>query len=229
MLLYHRIKYRGFEKLEKYLNIIALPILMIGFSCATADQLAVGDFSNRGLAEWKEHSFNGNTEYRLTELDGVQVIEAVSRASASVLIRKLHVDLEATPYLYWRWRIKSTIEGANETVKSGDDYPARIYIVNNGGLFPWQKRSVNYVWASKQPQDAAWPSAYTPLSQMIALRSGSEKAGRWLEERRNVREDFRNLFDKDIRYINLIALMTDTDNTGEEATAYYGDIFFSDE
>ena len=155
------------------------------------------------------------------------MVEAVSRASASVLVRELHIDLEETPYLNWRWRIENTIETANETVKSGDDYPARIYIVNDGGIFPWQKRSVNYVWSSKQPQGAVWPSAYTSLSQMISLRSGPQKAGRWMDERRNVREDFRNLFDQDVCYVGVIALMTDTDDTGEVAKAHYGDIYFS--
>ena len=202
-------------------------VLITGLNCAVADPLVVGDFSARGLVGWDEHSFNGNTEYRLTELDGIRVVEAVSRASASVLVRELRIDLEETPYLNWRWRIENTIETANETVKSGDDYPARIYIVNEGGMFPWQKRSVNYVWSSKQPQGAAWPSAYTSLSQMISLRSGPQKAGRWMDERRNVRKDFRRLFDQDVRYVGVIAIMTDTDDTGEVAKAHYGDIYFS--
>jgi len=30
-----------------------------------------------------------------------------------------------------------------------------------------------------------------------------------------------------VRYIDVIAIMTDTDNSGQQAHAYYGDIYFS--
>ncbi|MGZ8472135.1 MAG: DUF3047 domain-containing protein [Candidatus Deferrimicrobiaceae bacterium] len=38
-------------------------------------------------------------------------------------------------------------------------------------------------------------------------------------------EDFRALFGEDPPAIGAVPLMTDTDNTGGEAVAYYGDIF----
>ena len=48
-------------------------------------------------------------------------------------------------------------------------------------------------------------------------------------ERRNVRADFRELFGESVRYVDAVAIMTDTDNTGGTAVAYYGDITFSSE
>jgi hypothetical protein len=38
--------------------------------------------------------------------------------------------------------------------------------------------------------------------------------------------DYRAAFGEDPPPINGVAIMTDTDNTGESATAYYGDIVF---
>ncbi len=64
---------------------------------------------------------------------------------------------------------------------------------------------------------------------MLALRSGNDDAGRWIDERRDVRTDYRRLFGADIRYVEAVAIMTDTDNTKAAATAYYGDIYFSSE
>lgn len=194
---------------------------------ASADRLPVGEFSTRGLTGWEEHSFEGNTEYTIAALDDGQAVKAVSRGSASILFREIRVDLQRTPYLNWRWRVENIIEGAAEREKRGDDYPARVYVVHDGGIFSWQKRSVNYVWSSNQPEDSTWPNAYTELARMIAVRSGADKVGRWVEEKRNVKEDFARLFQEEIRYVHLVALMSDTDNTGKTATAFYGDIFFS--
>lgn len=62
---------------------------------------------------------------------------------------------------------------------------------------------------------------------MIAVEAGSDKLGQWLNEKRNVREDIMHVFGEDIRYIKGIALMSDTDNSGGAALAYYSDIYFS--
>ncbi len=61
----------------------------------------------------------------------------------------------------------------------------------------------------------------------MALRSGTKDAGRWVGEKRDIRADFRQLFGEDIAHIDAVALMTDTDNRGQSATAWYGDIYFT--
>ena len=196
---------------------------------ARAETLVVGDFSNAGLAGWEAHSFKGETDYAVVELDGTRVVKAVSRGAASILFREQRIDLQQTPYLEWRWRVENVIEGAAEREKRGDDYPARVYVVREGGLFAWRTRSVNYVWSSNQPVGAEWPNAYTDQAHMVAVRSGPAEAGGWVEERHNVLDDFRRLFGEEIRHVDGVALMTDTDDTGSEATAFYGDIRFTSE
>jgi hypothetical protein len=211
----------------------ALTLAFIGCLAATpaarADTLVIGDFSNAGLAGWEAHSFKGETDYEVVELGGTRVVKAASRGAASILFRKQRIDLRQTPYLEWRWRIEDVIEGADEREKRGDDYPARVYVVREGGLFAWRTRSVNYVWSSSQPVGAEWPNAYTDQAQMVAVRSGRGEAGDWVEERRNVLDDFRRLFGEEIDYVDGVALMTDTDDTDSEATAFYGDIRFTSE
>jgi len=122
--------------------------------------------------------------------------------------------------------VENTIPSADEQLRRGDDYPARIHVIKEG-LLPWNSMAVNYVWSSNQPLGSRWQNAYSSRARMIALQSGDARAGHWVEERRNVREDFRELFSEDIRQIDVVALMTDTDNTGEKVVAYYGDIVFS--
>ena len=61
----------------------------------------------------------------------------------------------------------------------------------------------------------------------MALRSGTAEAGRWVEEKRDVRADFRRLFGEDIDALHAGALMTDSDRSGQTASAWYGDIQFT--
>ncbi|MEM9159848.1 MAG: DUF3047 domain-containing protein, partial [Verrucomicrobiota bacterium] len=61
---------------------------------------------------------------------------------------------------------------------------------------------------------------------MVAVESGNENSGQWKTHRRNILEDFKSAFDEVPGKITGIAIMTDTDDTKSEATAYYQDIVF---
>jgi head-tail adaptor len=64
---------------------------------------------------------------------------------------------------------------------------------------------------------------------MIAIESGPERIGQWISERRDVRADYRLAFGEEPGRVDAVAIMTDTDNTGATATAWYGDIWFTKE
>lgn len=204
-------------------------LLSAGLYCAAAPpRIDVGEFSKGLLTGWQTKVFRGETDYRLTPIDGRTVLKAVSEAQASGLYREISVDLNRTPFLNWSWRIDNTFGPLNEKTKAGDDYPARVYVIVSGGIAFWRTRSVNYVWANSTPPGRRWPNAYAGAAvQMIALRSGDRQAGIWVREKRNVREDLKNLFGETMDHIDAVALMSDTDNSGRRAVAYYGDIYFT--
>lgn len=210
-------------------GVLSIPLLLACYCQVQAETLTVGAFSSEGLNNWSRHSFHGETSYSAVIRDGRQVIRAESSGSASILFRELRIDLEKTPYLNWSWLVEGVIPGLDERTKSGDDYPARIYIVANDGLLPWQSKAVNYVWAGKLPKETRWKSAFTDNSLMIAVRSGDSEKNSWVREKRNVKADFQLFLGKTIRYIDMIALMSDSDNSGASVSAEYGDIFFSSE
>jgi hypothetical protein len=64
---------------------------------------------------------------------------------------------------------------------------------------------------------------------MLAVDSGAAGAGAWVRHKRNVRDDLRAAFGDDVTEIDAVAVMTDGDNGGRRARAWYGDIFFSSE
>ena len=203
---------------------------MLLSSCSVlAETIPVGNFSSEGMDRWQTHSFRGETNYRTVIRDGIPVVHAESSGAASVLFRELRVDLDKTPYLNWRWQVHNTIPGLDERTRHGDDYPARIYVVTRDGLLPWQTKAINYVWASTLPKETRWNSAFTDSSLMIAVRSGDSEVNTWVDERRNVKADFARFLGKPVHYIDLIALMSDSDNSGIKVSAEYGDIHFSSE
>lgn len=181
------------------------------------------------LNHWEPHTFKGQTEYQLvSEAANQQVLKATSNASASGLIKKQRIDLTKTPFITWRWKVGNLLTHVQERTKAGDDYAARLYVVLDGGVFFWQTKSINYVWASNTSKQTVWPNAYAgDAVKMLALRDKTDPLNTWFTEKRNVHEDFKRLMGLDVQFIDAVALMTDTDNSREAATAFYGDIWFS--
>ena len=202
-------------------------LLLAGAETAAADTVDV--LHDGDIAGWEEKVFSGKTAYETVRLDGRSVVHATSHGTASGLYFRRRIDLEKTPILRWTWRVEGTLGDIDERTRAGDDYSARVYVIRSHSVLLWRTRAVNYVWASTRPPGDTWPNAFTDASRHVAVRSGEEHAGRWVSERRDVRADFRSLFGKSVRYVDAVAIMTDTDNTGGSAVAYYGDIAFTSE
>lgn len=198
---------------------------------------------------WKPLTFekiSRHTAYRLISDANTTVIEADARNSASGLTHAVNVDLEKFPVLRWRWKIESLIANADVHAKRGDDYPARLYVTfaydplrvgflerakfETAKLFYGDYPPVaalNYIWDGKAPAGTSVPNAYTARAHMIVVQSGPARVGEWVTEERNILDDYRNAFGGEPPPVSGIAVMTDTDNTGETVRAYFGDIEFT--
>lgn len=207
----------------------ALILLLLTATISSASITRVDVLKLPDINAWEKQVFSGVTSYELHEIDGRQVLKAISKQSASGLVREIEVDLTKTPYMNWSWKVDSILSDVEETKKSGDDYAARVYVVISDGFFFWQTRALSYVWASKQAKGSTWPNAFTGKATMVAVESGEDSVGEWVEEKRNVLDDINNLLGIDATRIDAVAIMTDTDNSRQSATAYYGDIFFTSE
>lgn len=211
------------------LYLLIAAILLVVPCSSSSETLVVAGFESGDLSGWEVKEFKGKTDYRIAYVEARKILAAKSSSSASAMLRKIEVDLEKTPWLNWTWRIEDTLGPINERSKEGDDYPARVYVVISGGMFFWKTRALNYVWSNHQPVGSSWPNAYTSNAVMFALQSGRKERGKWIQEKRNVRDDLKKLLGDDPGHIDAVAIMTDTDNAGGEAIAYYGDIYFTSE
>ena len=199
--------------------------------------LNVTDLNNNTVQKWEQKRFDGQTTYSILQHKGQRALKAVSDGTASGLLLKKKIDLQKTPFLNWNWLIEQKLPGLNERSKGGDDFAARVYIVIDGGMMAWRAKSVSYVWSSNQAKGQVWNNAFVgPRVKMIALRGKQDNVGQWQNEKRNVYQDLMTHFGDQgsenanleaYRFIDVVAIMTDTDNSKNKAESYYGDLVFS--
>jgi len=207
-------------------------LLIITALCLTAlvfadtDKISLGSFAKSGLEGWATKSFKGQTDYRIVEDNGRKVLQASSQNSASGLIFETDYDPKQFPVMTWRWKVDQIIARGDSRKKSSDDYAARIYVVFPHWFFP-MTRTVNYIWANRLPKGSFQLSPFTRNDMMIAVESGNAKVGQWVSVQRDIVADYRQAFGEDPPNVGAIAIMTDTDQTGESAIAWYGDIVAS--
>lgn len=241
---------------SKFFNFLLAVIILSSIHIQTVmaeDQLIVGKFSDLTADKkmpdgWEPLIFNKikrHTMYNRFDDNGIPVIKAESHASASGLIRKIRIDPEKYPIFKWRWKVTNTYKKGDVTRKDGDDFPARIYIAfkynpDDVGFFERAMffaiklfygeyppiAAINYIWANKAPVGTIAENPYTSRVKMIVVESGKKKLNLWMEEERNIYNDYISAFGKKPPLISGVGIMTDSDNTGESAISFYGDILF---
>jgi hypothetical protein len=202
---------------------LVLVLFFVPGPYASVSEILIDDYKTGLSGRWKEKSFKGNTRYQVVKDGASFCIKAHSSGTASALYYSINYDTKAYPIIAWSWKVDHVLKNGDARRMDGDDYAARLYVVFPSVL-PWKTRAINYIWANKLPVGYAVPNPFTKNSIMLAVQSGSIRTGQWIEEKRNVFEDYRLHFGEDPPKAGAIAIMTDTDNTGEDAIAYYGPI-----
>lgn len=185
-----------------------------------------------------------HTRYAVTrDPQAGMVVCAEANASASGLARRLDLPAAQYPLLRWRWKAQNVLAKGDVTRKDGDDYPARVYVTFRYsperlsaaarlqyaaarllyGEYP-PHASIAYVWDTRAPVGTIVPNAFSDRARMLVVETGAGRLGQWLAYARDVVADYRRAFGEEPPPIAGIAIMTDADNTGESATACYGDI-----
>ena len=220
--------YNKFKGLKLLLLSLFMLEAFLSPSVSHSEELPVSRFETEELAGWQVKSFKGATDYRLLKENDHFVVKAISNSSASGLVKKIRFNPSKFRYLRWSWKVAHSIKSGDEKSKAGDDYAARVYVIFPGRFF-WQTKAINYIWANKLATGESAHNVYTSNARMLAVESGNEKAGQWLSEERDLLTDYRTLFGVDPQEAEAVAIMTDTDNTGGAAEAWYGEIILSTE
>ena len=186
-----------------------------------------------------------HTQYRLVASSEGTVLEANADRSASGFYRRIRIDPKRHPIVEWRWKVVQPVAGADARVPVREDSPARLVISFHGDInrLDFQERitlrlykgltgqtlpyaMLMYIWAGTLPGETTIPSEHTQKIQMIVVPSDEGRVGQWEQFRRNVLEDYRRIFGEEPGDIVAVGVMTDSDDTGQQARALYGDITF---
>lgn len=202
--------------------------------CAVSAAAAADEppqFSATGLKGWTPESIMNlkETQYGVVDDGGSQVLQASCDDSASMIGWAGAVDLRKTPMLQWRWKIGQIYPGLDEAVKSGSDFPARVYVVVGKRWMPWTLKTLEYAWSNGLRKDASWPSPYSgPMGQavIVPVRAGADGVGQWQQEQRDVQADFKRFFNVDIDKVGAVAVMSDCDDSHGKGQAWFGDLQF---
>jgi hypothetical protein len=175
------------------------------------------------------------------------VLRVRSLGSASALLKRVDVDLKAFPLLVWRWKVNRVVGMAVESRKDRNDAAARIRVIfGRPTPKPTQKppelpdffKSFSFKLGSREPGgfkiDYIWGNTIAkgevvdfPGSRnhkMVVVESGSGRVEKWVWEKRNLIEDFEQLFRRSPPHLIGVVVLTDTDHTNEGVTAYYSSI-----
>lgn len=237
--------------LRQVTGVVALFVATCGVS-AGVEHLVVGAFSRSepggalpdGWAPLTFPQVDKHTRYTLVRDDeaGV-VVRAEANAAASGLRRKIDFPVRDRPLLAWRWKADNLIAKGDVTSREGDDYPVRIYVAFRYsperlgfgerlkyaavrflyGEYP-PHAGLNYIWDTKAPEGTLVTNSFVDRVKMIVVESGPARLRQWIGYERDIVADYRRAFGEDPPPISGVALMTDSDNTGESVVAYYGDI-----
>jgi len=185
------------------------------------------------------------TAYDLVDDHGVIVLHARAEAAASALGHRTAFDLRAAPVVEWRWKVGNAIEGADNAVAAREDSPVRLIFEfdgNKAGLSLAERAvflvsraasghelpyaTLMYVWSNRHPMGTVIPNPRTRRIEMVVASSGGAEVGKWQTLRRNLFQDFERAFGERPGRLTAVGVLTDTDNTGANAEAWYGDIRF---
>lgn len=215
---------------QEKLRIAALTVLglVAAIPAHAKDPLLVADPAAPLAEAWTHQSFGAATEYKGIVLDGVAAIRATGRKSESGLYRDFRYRIAEHPWIEWTWRVNRLQRTADISVKEGEDYAAALFLIfGRPSMLNRDVPTLAYVWTSARfPEGSIVDSPYHPgTTRNIVVRSGEKQLSQWLRERRNVVNDFRRAFGREPpETLEVIALFTDNDQTGEPVETYYGTV-----
>jgi hypothetical protein len=212
---------------------ILLGFLLVVSSIAQEGVFWVDKFSEKkvsnGIPEgWKLETKTGTPEIKVEQSGDNAFINFRSTNSSFCLVKEIDFVLKDYPYLNWKWKVTRLPEKGDFLKKETDDQAAQVYVA-----FPRFPKMVNtefvgYLWESQaKNKGKEGISPYWSKSKVIVLEAGPEKLNQWIQEKRNVYEDYKRLFKKEPPKIGGITIQINTQHTQGRGESYYDDIYFS--
>jgi Protein of unknown function (DUF3047) len=177
---------------------------------------------------WKLEKKTGTPEITIEKSREFPFVCFKSDRASYGLAKEMDFNINEYPYLNWKWKVDRLPEKGNFLDRKTDDQAAQVYV-----LFPRFPAKLNtdivgYIWESnpknkgKEGNSPAWKK-----SKVIVLQAGPERLNQWIQEKRNVYEDYKRLFGKEPPGVGGVSLYINTQHTQDDAETCFGPIYFS--
>jgi hypothetical protein len=216
---------------------VVVAALLLAFAATAAAQSAtvVEDWSKHAAGAkalpsgWTGQNWGSpKYDFVIEPHDGGKVLHMRSANEGSTISKEIKgkVDLKQTPLLEWSWKVTTLPKGANSCKKASDDQAAQVFVV--WPRFPTAVRSriIGYVWDSTVPAGTICKSEKTGTVTYVVVRSGPADLGKWFTERRNVVEDFKQIYGEDPESPEALSIAIDSNDTNSTAESFVGSILF---
>jgi len=231
-----------YNQLSLFFIIYIFHILIPDNSVSQPDSLILlrEDFTN--LSGWGNMYIGpkkARTDYQIINFDDNSSLQIKSSNAASGILWNSKFKPHESPILEWRWKVDIIVENADGREKSGDDYAVRIFVLfanDSNEVSFWDEikntafevafgyepphSGIIFVWASVEQDERFFPSPYGKDLMIWNIRQGKKEINKWVEEKINILECYQQAFKKMPPKIASLAIMGDSDNTGENSLAY---------
>jgi Protein of unknown function (DUF3047) len=198
-----------------------------------------------GSAIWQHHQFPGKqpTQYSYERISGQHTVMASASSSASMLRQSVRIEPASLQTINFSWKVAQLIPGADLSQRDTHDSPVRLVLAFEGDRSefsmknamlselslaltgePMPYATLMYVWCNACAKEDWYVSPRTDRIREIALETGPEHLGQWLNYQRDVPADYLKAYGQAPGALVGVGIMTDTDNTRQSAVAWYGPI-----
>ena len=201
--------------------------------------------ANHTPTVWQHWPLPGkrSSVYTPVEYEGRWAWAVRADASASLLRQSVHIAPEALGTLRFSWRVPALIAQADMAQSAHEDAPVRVVLAFDGDRSrlslkqqmlselaqaltgePLPYATLMYVWCNRREPGSVIINPRSDRIRKLVLESGPQRLNQWLDYERDIRADYTRLFGEPPGNLIGIAFMTDTDNTGTQAQAWYGPV-----
>lgn len=187
------------------------------------------------------------TRYRPMVHEGRVAVHAVSDAGNSTLRMRLVNDaMPGSARLSFSWFVPALNERADLRDKDIDDAVVRVIVTFDGDRERLSARdnmlselanlvtgeplpfaTLMYVWDHRYPVGTVIPNPHTQRIRKLVIESGAHRLNRWVDHERDIEADYRRVFGEAPGRLTALGVMTDSNNTGERVSAWFGPLMLS--
>ena len=220
---------RPFAGISIYLSIL-IGVVGVGSLCAAEEVIILGRGKTETLVEWDKPVHVGTGIWNVVDDGEDQAIQLRTESSSFALEKSITVDLRQTPYLEWEWKVTVPPAGGDFSSPDTDDQAAQLLVVFPKTFFE-RRKVISYIWDPTAPKGTIGAGAgpiYLNVKAMV-VESGAGQIGKWLTEKRNLVEDFRNLYGESPERAVAIRMQINSQHTQSVAEVFWRTIRFTSE